>query len=893
MKFIVLIFLFSSQPTNYITALQQSLNGASWRLENNEKGYDVFANVPGGVYTDLMNAKVIDEVFYGFNDMETRWVSKVDWNYSTTFIANDEVFAKGKVDLVFEGIDTFSTIYLNDDEVGSTENMFVRYIFDVKSYLKKGQNSLQLRFKSPVNEAERLFLEQSKNYSIVPLCVPKEYNGECHVNHIRKTQASFSWDWGPALPSMGIWKRVYFEGYDTVVIRDVTIKIEDLVENSWNIKIFIYLDGCEVHKNGVGFLQANLHTDLGIVEMKSDEVCKSKNSNEEFVTVIEGSVDKSHVKLWWPNGYGNANLYVVNVFYWSKMENSEKTFKIGFRSIELVQDEVDGGLLFYFKVNSVPIFAKGSNSIPISILPELSQSKDVIKNLLETAKEVNMNMVRVWGGGNYEADVFYELADEYGILIWQDFMFACNMYPATDKFLRNVENEVRHQVRRLQHHASIILWAGNNENEAALRQNWYGTQDKFDTFKADYKKLYVDTIARELLLNDDTRPFLASSPSNGIQSIKEDYVAINPQSNYYGDIHFYNYIFDGWSTTTYPIPRFSSEYGYQSLPSIDTMLTATNNTDDLMISSEFLEKRQHLPQGFDKMTLLINYRLMLPDVAHKDYYKAYFYYSQIIQAMAVKIETEHNRQWRSTFDGNGLGHVMGSLYWQLNDVWVAPSWSGIDFKGNWKMMQYFSKHFFAPVIITGDLNASDDLNVYLVSDLTHTIFDVMITISVYKWELLSPLHNRTIKTDIRPNQSEKLLTIELQKYLSDIDLCGADPMTNCFVHLALTDEKLQEVAPSNYVFPIPLKDAILHHARVEIRSITEHQYPHFYFSVEVVVDKIALFVWLEVNNISGRFSDNGFLQITKIKTVTFVPIEFVSYSNFSESLTVTHLMTYQ
>ncbi|KAB0804244.1 hypothetical protein PPYR_01214 [Photinus pyralis] len=630
------------------------IGGASWIVENQEKSLNLSAIVPGGIYSDLMRENMIEDVFYGFNDIETRWVSKMDWNYSTKFSVPEDMMSYKTIKLVLEGVDTFSTIYLNDYKLGSTNNMFVKYTYNIKPYLKDHVNHLQVRFKSAVNKAKVLFEEQSKNYSVVPLCTPDEYNGECHVNHIRKTQASFSWDWGPAIPSMGIYKDIYLEGYNSAIIRDVTVKVQNNSANFWDIEVRVYLQPSQIKIKGD--MSVVVHTDNGEFLMKSENFILGKNEHGDYLVTLNGQIEKSRVKLWWPNGYGNQPLYSLVARYNNvhNTEHSEKSIKIGFRTIDLCEDEVENGNLFYFKVNNVPIYAKGSNNIPISILPELAQNEDNIKFLLESAKDVHMNMIRVWGGGNYEADVFYELADEYGILLWQDFLFACNMYPATKEFLSNVRAEVRDQVRRLQHHASIIVWAGNNENRAALVQNWYGTADNYELFKYDYLKLYAETIKNELLHSDDTRPYLTSSPSNGRKAIEEDFESLNPQSNNYGDIHFYNYNNDGWNTEAYPIPRFSSEYGYQSLPSVDTLLTATNNPSDLLTTSEFLQKRQHLPEGFSKMDTLIGYQLTLPDKDCQDCYKEYIYKSQVVQAMSVKVETEFNRQWRSIFTKGGL-----------------------------------------------------------------------------------------------------------------------------------------------------------------------------------------------------------------------------------------------
>jgi beta-mannosidase len=243
---------------------------------------------------------------------------------------------------------------------------------------------------------------------------------------------------------------------------------------------------------------------------------------------------KDSVETWWPNGYGKQNLYVLNVRTKLETDITEHKFKIGFRTVELIQDPLKKGLSFYFKVNGVPIFAKGSNWIPLSIFPEHLERKVRLQDLLTSVKETHMNMLRVWGGGVYESDLFYSLADEYGIMIWQDFMFACNMYPTNQLFLDNIREEVIQNMKRLKYHPSIVLWAGNNENEAALYGNWYGTGTD-QIYKNDYVKLYVDTIKNDAIEVDKTRPFVISSPSNGLHSEETNYTQSNPYSNFYGD----------------------------------------------------------------------------------------------------------------------------------------------------------------------------------------------------------------------------------------------------------------------------------------------------------------------------------------------------------------------
>ncbi|KAK5647300.1 hypothetical protein RI129_002192 [Pyrocoelia pectoralis] len=655
----------------------QSLDG-TWNVKNIQKGYKFNGTVPGGIYTDLMHNNVIGDIFYEYEDINTRWVSKVNWNYSKIFFVDEGVLLHTNIHLVFDGLDTFSNVFVNNIKIGTTENMFVRYVFDVAPYLSLGSNTVEVRFISPVIKSRELFKKQSEEYVVPPLCVPAEYNGECHVNHIRKMQASFGWDWGPAFPSMGIWKNVYLQAYNSTILVDVTtfITLND-TENVWNLQLNTYF---EESKNNVilGELKVTLITELAeISELYNISV--SKNENGELLWTRNITVRKTYVNLWWPNGYGNPSLSTLIVTFTSTehQERSERVLKIGFRTVELVQNEIENGRTFYFKINNVPIYVKGSNIIPISILPELGQNETRIQFLLQSARDANMNMLRVWGGGVYESDVFYKLADELGLLIWQDFMFACSMYPVDEHFLKSVTDEVTYQVRRLQYHPSIVVWAASNENEAALRQNWYGTNTNFSIYKRDFKTLYVDTVQKEVLLKDNTRPFLTSSPTNGIGSQREDYVAKDPQSHFYGDVHFYNYLIDGFKQSLYPISRFASEYGYQSLPSVETLLTATNDSNNLGIFDNFLRHRQHHLFGYIEMDLLISYQLKLPDYNSPNFNKAYIFYSQIVQAMSVKMATEKFRRWRSNVNDIGEGLTMGALYWQLNDVWAAPSWSSI------------------------------------------------------------------------------------------------------------------------------------------------------------------------------------------------------------------------
>lgn len=419
----------------------------------------------------------------------------------------------------------------------------------------------------------------------------------------------------------------------------------------------------------------------------------------------------------------------------------------------------------------------------------------------------------------------------------------------------------------------------------------YGTETNFSLYKRDFKTLYVDTVQKEVLLKDNTRPFLTSSPTNGIGSEQEGYVAKDPQSHFYGDVHFYNYLIDGLKQSLYPISRFASEYGYQSLPSVQTLLTATNDSDNLGIFDNFLRHRQHHLFGYIEMDLLISYQLKLPDYNSPNFNKAYIFYSQIVQAMSVKIATEKFRRWRSNVNDIGEGLTMGALYWQLNDVWAAPSWSSIDFKQNWKMLHYFAKRFFAPVIISSEISVTNNLECYIVSDLMKRIQVVILTLSIYKWNSTLPITSETTKFTLLPGSSQKIKTVSLKSYLTQ-DLCGTDPFNNCFIYFTLTDKNNHSVAPDNFLFPAPLKNANLVVPQLKT-SLKQTDKFGKEFEILIETDEIALFVWIEATNIEGKFSDNGFLQVTKKKSVRFFPVRAVLISDLEKALSFTNLLDNQ
>lgn len=627
--------------------------------------------------------------------------------------------------------------------------MFVRYQFDVKdALLASGEmNSLVVEIENPIQAASDL---ASKNLFTPPNCPPAAYNGECHMNFLRKMQASFAWDWGLAAPSVGLWKDVQLQVYEVATIRDATIAME-LKAGNWHLRFNIYLE--------TGNQSSSVQGDLEVLfpGINNTKVTKSiespSNGQGELVVDVEIVLAEENVELWWPNGVGLPTLYDVNVSFTPKQqphqqdkanEKDTKTFRIGFRTIKLIQEPIGeegeekeisldrafnvsltslhtlpfpgAGLSFYFEVNGHPVFMKGSNWIPADILPERSADRRRVKYLLKAAKDSNMNMLRVWGGGVYESDYFYELADEYGILIWQDLMFGCAMYPTFDEFLASVHTEIQQNVRRLQHHASIAIYATNNENEVALVQNWYGTNKEAMRFRDEYRRLYIDVVKQTVEENDKWRTCLSSSPSNGLKTVQDGYISANPQDTNYGDIHYYNYLADGWNWSIYPKPRFASEYGFQSYPALSSWGETAGGDDYL---PDLMKHRQHSPMGEIPILSLINKHLPpLTKVPEQEQVAVKIYFSQIAQAMTIKAETELYRTLRSSF-----ANTMGALYWQLNDVWIAPSWSSIDFYGKYKVLQHHARKFFEPTSIVPIGNAANILDVHIVNDILHGDYD--------------------------------------------------------------------------------------------------------------------------------------------------------------------------
>ncbi|KAL9972744.1 hypothetical protein ACROYT_G019109 [Oculina patagonica] len=633
--------------------------GGTWIVTNANKSISMHGNVPGNVHTALYKNGTIRDPYFRFNDVKYRWIAYDNWTYTRSLEVSEDIISKTQILLVFEGLDTVAIILVNNIKVGQSTNMFHRYIFDVKGALKTGLNKIEVRFTSAILYAKG---QANKSpYRVPPKCPVPVQRGECHGNFIRKEQCSFSWDWGPAFVPQGIWRNVSLQAYDSAVIRDITVTpTKGSVNVTWQLSVAVFIDAAEDGVTGTLL--------LSLPQMSRSQKLPIKLSHglKKVSLPVMSFTSKDDVKPWWPQGYGKPNLYTVKVVFVSSSggEQSSVSRNMGFRKVNLVQEPIKDapGLGFQFEINDLPIFLKGANWIPADAFEDRVTSS-VLRNLLQSAADANMNVVRNWGGGIYQHDEFYNIADELGLLVWEEFMFACAMYPADEEFLNSVKDEVRYQVRRLHHHPSVMLWSGNNENEAALAENWYNTSSMFKRYTNDYVKLYIDTIRETLEEEDKSRPFLSSSPSNGVDTEREGWVAKKPGSPYWGDVHFYDYKMDCWNVSGYPKPRFASEYGFQSYPSFET-LAEVSIQEDWSYNSAFMDHRQHHGDGNEQMLDQANKHFKLPSSSNplKNFMDTLFII-QVTQAQCMKTETEHYRRLQSELV-QGQGKTMGTIYWQ-------------------------------------------------------------------------------------------------------------------------------------------------------------------------------------------------------------------------------------
>ena len=648
--------------------VQQSLNGA-WSLEIPGTAFGtVPAQVPGSVYHDLLCAKKIPDPFYRDNETGALKLMEHDFRYSRSFRAEPSLFGCDAVLLRCEGLDTLAEIFLNGRLAGTADNMHRIWEYDVRPFLKEGENRIEVRFASPTKYIREAYAENRADGSS---------DAMTGFPLLRKAHCMFGWDWGPRLPDAGIWRDISLIGVQTARIGDVRIR--------------------QIHRDGEVRLQ---------VQTKPERFGDGKIAVQVTVTdpegkCFEGKGENCEIvipgpKLWWPAGFGDQPLYSVTVRLSSGEEEADSwRQRIGLRTMTVARQKDEWGESFCHCVNGVNIFAMGADYIPEdNLLPRMNPERT--RRLLEDARAANMNCVRVWGGGFYPAGWFYDICDELGLLVWQDFMFACAVYNLTEDFENNIAAEIRDNVRRLRHHASLALWCGNNEMEQFVAVGeWVSSKRQ----TADYIKMYEYLFPKILKEEDPQTFYWSASPSSG-GSFDE------PQDPDRGDVHYWDVWHGLKPFTDYRnhLFRYVSEFGFQSFPCMKTVESFTL-PEDRNVFSYVMEKHQRNASANGRIVFYLSQMYLYP----KDL-DTLIYASQLLQAQAMQYGVEHWRRHR--------GRCMGAVIWQLNDCWPVASWSGIDYYGRWKALHYYAKRFFAPVLIScreeGLLSGDGNVNAEIV-----------------------------------------------------------------------------------------------------------------------------------------------------------------------------------
>ncbi|MDE1316288.1 glycoside hydrolase family 2 protein [Vibrio aestuarianus] len=615
--------------------------------------------LPGDVHSALLAAEFIPNPYWATNEKNVQWVSEHDWQIARSFEVSSELLAHDVIDLSMSMVDTMAEITLNGETVLECSNMFRLYQTGVRPFLVEGENTLTITIR-------RADLEAAARAEKLPFPVPWAVgnNQIPHMNTLRKTQCHSGWDWGICLLTSGVYAPIELIARQAYRLNNITTK--QIWQNK-QCELAVSVDLEVLDSESSALIEATLTSPLG------EDVLNVQTS---AATDAQLNFSIENPQRWWPAGYGEQPLYTLVV----SIDGQTITKKIGLRELELetLADEVGSSMTFI--VNGKAIMAKGANWIPLDAMPALHTS-DRYRALLQDAVDANMNMIRVWGGGMYEQDEFYDLCDELGLLVWQDLMFACALYPSTPDFLADVELEVRDQVKRLRDHPSLALWCGDNEVIGAI--GWYPeSRTNREKYVVNYDRLNR-VLQQTVEAEDPTRRFWASSPCNGELDFGDAWHDDNK-----GDMHFWDVWHSGKSLDAYHSikPRFCSEFGYQSWPSLPEVKTFAEPSDWNVTSPTF-EQHQKNGRGNSIITEMFTRYFRFPSN-----FQQMLYLSQVQQALAIKTASEF---WRAN-----KPICRGILYWQLNDCWPVSSWSSIEYSGRWKQLHYHAKRFFAPQMTT-------------------------------------------------------------------------------------------------------------------------------------------------------------------------------------------------
>jgi beta-mannosidase len=842
LRIIPILCVLVAIPSAAIAAERVDLN-QGWEFRQNAgdtRSTWQAAVVPGDVHLDLLRNKLIPDPFYRDNETAIQWIEKSSWTYRTTLQANAEMLHHAHLDLVFEGLDTTAHVFLNGKEVLAADNMFRKWRVDVKTDLHAGANELRIEFPSPGPVATALAAANPEQNDVH---VPEK-------DYLRKAAYEYGWDWGPRFVTSGVWKPLYIEAWDEARVDDLYIAQPDVSASVAHLNATTH-----VISSADAMAEVTLHykADPNGESLEiARKVALHKGDNE-----IAIPVEIQHPKLWFPAGYGDPSRYTfsITVKEGARTED-QRTVHTGLRSIVLDRHPDQWGRSFGFIVNGIPIFAKGADVIPFDSFPN-RVTEEQYARILHSAKDANMNMIRLWGGGYYESDKFYDMCDELGLMVWHDLMFASAWYPGNEDFKQNVRTEVEEQVKRLRNHPSITIWAGNNEDESVLYAFLGGqsAENRLQIWK-DYLTVFSGIFPSIIQREDPDVPYWPSSPSADYEKTSDSFQS--------GDAHDWSIWHGREPFTNYDnhFYRFFSEYGFQSFPELKTVESFTTPEDRANIFTPVMLAHQKNNEGND-----IIHQYLLRDYPEPKDFASFLYVSQVLQAEGVKEGAEHTRRNRP--------RIMGSLFWQLNDCWPVASWSSIDYYGRWKALQYYARRFYSPVLVSPTLSDGKVL-VYGVSDRQQEL-NATLRLRVMDMKGIVVQESKQ-KISLPPLSAAPYLTVPLQSIVEK-----HSNLSDLFVAVDLTEGG--SVLTSNVMYLEPTEQVHLQPAVIH----TDLKPAEGGYQLSLTSDVLARDVYITTGAQDADISDN-FFNLLPGEPVTITVTSKADLEQLKTQLKVTSLV---
>jgi beta-mannosidase len=773
------------------------------------------ATVPGSVQSNLIRQGLLPDPYYGTNEKEVQWVENVNWDFKTTFLIFAHQLEYDDALISFEGLDTHADVFLNGSRILQNDNMFIGHKIPVKKLLKEGENNLYIRFYSPIKRM--MPARETFGYEYP---AGNDHREEKLSVYNRKAPYHFGWDWGIRIVQMGIWKPVSLHLYNIARIEDFYVKQTSVNKQEAHIdnqiEIFSLSDQPLKATLTVAYcLQNDKH------ENNSKEITLHKGINK-----IDLSLLISNPKLWMPINWGEQHLYDFTAkLIVDNNVIAEKTVRTGLRSIRHITQNDEHGRTFYFEVNGIPLFAKGANSIPGEILTT-QQDSAYYKKMFDHIEGAHMNFVRVWGGGIYENEEFYRQADERGILIWQDFIFGCTPYPSDDVFLNSVKDEAIYNIKRLRNHASLAYWCGNNEILEGLQ--YWGWDKQYpkavmDAWFKGYDKTFRELLPALVEEYDGTRDYTHGSPDIANWG--------RPHLFNQGDVHDWGLWYGQlpFEAMADRLPRFASEFGFQSFPEMKTIRSFAPE-DQWSLESEVMTVHQKASTG---NSLIKKYMDMY--YHEPENFEDFVYLGLVMQGNGMEESVEAMRR--------GRPYCMGALYWQINDSWPVVSWSSIDYYDNWKAQHYRMRDVFAPLAL-GIAFKQDTLQFYTLSDYLEDRNSLQLTIQLIDFEK-GKQKELKIAINAKANSSQIVKTLALKEWMNE------EEKVNKMIHAFLSDSKGKIISTKDFFFYWPNKLNL-----PETTIETKVKYADGQYTLTLKSNKLAKDLFVEIPVQGARFSDN-------------------------------------